>query len=242
MGNRILPDGKGKIPRAEPRKTNNLCRVPRYHGLKTFHVLTHGVCDYRDLVVLHLQETTKIAILQSNFDRFPILQNMKQLFFLLLTLSFAAGAQDSCKLKKARDPYTKEVRLSTGTITIGSHKVTIDANSKEIDIFFILSSTAEGNCFNDASTVTVNYAGSRLKTSFRNTGTMNCEGYFHITFRNTPSTNYNLQKLATQKVGTLAFSSGKVTTTIAVNEEQQAILQKAIACIASEAKTLLPSN
>jgi hypothetical protein len=167
---------------------------------------------------------------------------MKTILTLALFLPFAAFAQDSCHLKKDRDPYTKEIKLSTGYISVGSHKVTIDANSKEIDIFFILGSTEEGKCFDDQSKASVLYSGSRLKTSFNNAGTMNCEGYFHITFRNTPATNYNLQKLMQQQVGSIVFTNGKVSTTVTLTEEQKTILQKAITCLATEAKTLLPSN
>jgi hypothetical protein len=167
---------------------------------------------------------------------------MKKILSVLLLLPFVAFSQDSCKLKKERDAYTKQVKLSTGFITLGSNKVTVDANSKEIDIFFILGSAGEGKCFDDASTAVVNYSGSRLKTSYHNSGTMNCEGYFHLTFRNTPSTNYNLQKLSTMKVGSFVFTNGKLVTTVVFDEQQQAIFQKAVACLVNEAKTLIATN
>jgi hypothetical protein len=170
------------------------------------------------------------------------LRNMKTILSLLLLLPFFGFGQDSCKLKQTRDAYTKEVKLSTGFITLGSNKVTIDANAKEIDIFFILGSTAEGKCFDDASNVVVNYSNSRLKTTLHNSGTMNCEGYFHITFRNTVSTNYNLQKLIAQKTGSFVFTNGKVSTTVALNDDQQVIFQKAVSCLANQAKTLIPTN
>jgi hypothetical protein len=167
---------------------------------------------------------------------------MKTIFSLLLLLPAFSFAQDSCKLKKDRDPYTKEVRISTGFITLGDHKVTIDANSKEIDIFFTLGSTKDGICFDDKSTMNATYAGGKLKTTFRSSGTMNCEGYYHVTFRNQHSPNYNLQKLMTQKVGSFAFINGKTTTTVTLDEETQLLFQKAVTCLVNEAKTLILTN
>jgi hypothetical protein len=161
------------------------------------------------------------------------------LFFLLPIFSFG---QDSCRLKKDRDPYTKEVRISTGFIKMGDHKVTIDATGKEIDLFFTLGTPSEGICFDDKSVLNATYAGGKIKTTLRSTSTMNCEGYFHITFRNTVSPNYNLQKLMNQKIGTLAFVNGKTITTITLDEETQLIFQKAVACLVNEARTLIPAN
>jgi hypothetical protein len=168
--------------------------------------------------------------------------DMKKILTLLLLIPFFGFSQDSCKLKKTRDPYTKEIKLSTGLMAFGSHKVSIDANSKEIDIFFILASTEEGKCFDDQSTAAAMFSNSRLKTTFHNNGTMNCEGYFHINFRNTASTNYNLQKMSAQKIGSFVFTNGKVTTTITLNDEQQELFRKAITCVATEAKGLIVTN
>jgi hypothetical protein len=167
---------------------------------------------------------------------------MKTILSLLFLLPLFSSAQDSCKLKKDRDPYTKEVRISTGFIELGDHKVTIDANSKEIDIFFTLGSSKDGICFDDKSTLNATYAGGKLKTTFRSFGTMNCEGYFHVTFRNQHSPNYNLQKLMTQKVGTFAFINGKNVTTVTLDDETQLLFQKAVTCLVNEAKTLIPVN
>jgi hypothetical protein len=171
-----------------------------------------------------------------------IFRFMKAILFLLFLLPVFSFAQDSCKLKKDRDPYTKEVRISTGFIQMGDHKVTIDATAKEIDIFFTLGSSKDGICFDDKSVLNATYAGGKIKTTLRSSSTMNCEGYFHITFRNSPSPNFNLQKLMNQKIGTLAFVNGKTITTVTVDEATQVIFQKAVTCLVNEAKTLIPSG
>jgi hypothetical protein len=169
---------------------------------------------------------------------------MKKFFFLLLSAPLFAGAQDAaapdCKLRTERDPYTKEVRLSTGALRIGSYQITGEANAKEIDLFISLPGT--GACFNDQSSVAVTYTGSRLKNTFRNGGTMNCEGYFHLIFRNTPETQYNLRKLIDLRIATLTFGTGKDATVITLTEEQKDLVQQAFGCLATQAKTLIPAQ
>lgn len=160
---------------------------------------------------------------------------MKPFFFFLFLAPFFAAAQDSCQLKTTRDPYTKEVKLTTGFVSIGSNKVSVDAVAKEIDFFFMLEG---GKCFDDQSTLIVNFEGNRVKQTYRSSGTMNCEGYFHINFRNTPVTNYGLQKLSSLKIHSLVFKKDKEETTVLLSEDQKEILRKAISCLSAEAKTL----
>ncbi|MDB5252795.1 MAG: hypothetical protein JWP27_1964 [Flaviaesturariibacter sp.] len=162
---------------------------------------------------------------------------MKQFLSLLLLLPFLAGAQDTCGLKRDRDPYTKEVRLSSGFIAVGNNKVSIDAVAKEIDFFFMLE---PGKCFDDNATLTVNFEGSRVKQTYRSSGTMNCEGYFHINFRNTPGTSYSLQKLATLRVSSLLFKKEKEETTVLLSEDQKNLFRKAVSCVIAQAKGLIP--
>jgi hypothetical protein len=161
---------------------------------------------------------------------------MKQILSLLLLLPFFADAQDTCGLKSTRDPYTKEVRLSSGFISVGSNKVSIDAVAKEIDFFFMLDG---GKCFDDGATLTVNFEGSRVKQTYRSSGTMNCEGYFHINFRNTPGTSYTLQKLATLRVSSFVFKKDKEETTVLVSEDQKDLFRKAVSCVITQGKTLI---
>ncbi|RYZ24425.1 MAG: hypothetical protein EOO16_00655 [Chitinophagaceae bacterium] len=168
---------------------------------------------------------------------------MKKLFLLLLSAPLFAAAQDStvaCKLRTERDPYTKEIRYSTGVLRIGNYQVTGEASAKEIDLFINLSGT--GACFNDQSQVSVTYTGTRLKNSYKNGGTMNCEGYFHLIFRNTPETQYSLRKLIDQRIATLTFGTDKNATVITLTEEQKDLVQNAFRCLATEAKKLIPAQ
>ncbi|MDB5195647.1 MAG: hypothetical protein JWP88_17 [Flaviaesturariibacter sp.] len=162
---------------------------------------------------------------------------MKQVLSLLLLLPFFASAQDSCQLKTSRDPYTKEVRISTGFISLGSYKVSIDAVAKEIDIFFMLDGS---KCVDDQTSVVINFEGGRQKQTLRNSGTMNCEGYVHVVFRNTPATNSSLQRIANMKVSSIFFKKDKDETVVMLTADQKLVFQKAVSCMITAAKGLIP--
>jgi hypothetical protein len=148
---------------------------------------------------------------------------------------FFLSAQD-CKLSRETDPYTKETKLSTGFISLPGAKVTIDADSKEIDFFFIVPD----KCFNDASTVFILYEGNRVKLTYRSAGSMNCDGYFHFKFRNNTVTPTVVQKFSTQKIAQFIFTGNdKKAVTINLSPEQQKIFMEAVGCLAAEAKTLI---
>jgi hypothetical protein len=159
------------------------------------------------------------------------------LFFFLPLLSFS---QDStlrnCKLVKETDPYTKETKLSSGFIALQNASLTIDANSGEIDFFFVVPD----KCFNDQSTVFIYFEGSKVKTTYRSAGSMNCDGYFHFIFRNGLATPTVLQKLATQKVAHFVFTGndGKAATVGLLTDQQQSLMD-ITACIVAESKTLI---
>jgi len=166
----------------------------------------------------------------------PIFISMKYPFCLLLLLPFYSMAQD-CKLKNRRDPYTKEIRLSTGLIALNGAQVSIEASKPEVDFMFSLGS---GKCFDDACTAALYYEGSKVKTNFKNNGTMNCDGLFHFTFRNTDPVQSALQNLATKKVTSIRFKdNGKKEIVVTLTAEQQQIFMNQGACIISEAKKLL---
>jgi hypothetical protein len=144
-------------------------------------------------------------------------------------------AQD-CKILRETDPYTKETKLSSGFISLPGITVTVDADSKEIDFFFVVPD----KCFNDASTVFIFFEGSKVKTTYRNAGSMNCDGYFHFKFRNSTATTGVLQKLGTQHVVQLVFTGNdKKQVTVNLLPEQQKIFMAAANCIVTEAKKLI---
>jgi hypothetical protein len=166
---------------------------------------------------------------------------MKFLAVLFIALPVLSFSQD-CKIKRTTDPYTKEVRLSTGLIELQSTSLAIEADSKEIDFFF--SMTGSEKCFSDESTAVVVYEGTKLKGNFKNGGAVNCDGFFHIIFRNTAGTNTLLQRLISQKIASIQFTgNNKSQITVSFTpEDQQAVMTKGD-CLVKEAKTLLkPAN
>ena len=165
---------------------------------------------------------------------------MKLVFFTCFLLPLFAHAQDStavaCRLIRETDPYTKEVRLSSGFISLQGATLSIDADSKEIDFFFVVDS----KCYEDESTVFIFFDGSKAKTTFRNSGSMNCDGYFHFMFRNGLSTPSVLQKLATQKVAHFIFTGNdKKAVTVDLLPDQQKALMEITSCLIAESKTLI---
>ena len=159
---------------------------------------------------------------------------MKLMLSMLLILPVLANAQE-CKLINEKDPYTKEVKLSSGAMTLQGAILTIDADKKEIDFFFELS----GKCFNDMSTAVIYFENTRVKTTWRNAGSMNCDGYFHFKFRNGLTTPTALTKLETQKVSQFVFKGNDDKEVIVtLTPTQQQALQQAVGCINKESKTL----
>lgn len=150
------------------------------------------------------------------------------------------NAQD-CKVKKITDPYTKEVQLSTGFIPLDGASLAINADSKEIDLFFSMDSKEK--CFSDGATVVVMYEGQKAKATYHNNGPVNCEGMFHINFKNLATTPTLLQRLISQKITTLQFVNNNNTAKPVVilslsPEQQQAIMTKGD-CLVKEAKSLI---
>ncbi|OQY96929.1 MAG: hypothetical protein B6D37_00070 [Sphingobacteriales bacterium UTBCD1] len=166
--------------------------------------------------------------------------SMRFLFLIVLFISFTAFSQD-CKLQKDKDPITNVPKLSTGFFNLQIATLSIDADSKNIDFFFTVDNT--GKCFDYNSLVVINFEGGKLRTTLKNSGTVNCEGYFHFTFRNGETTPSQLLNLSTKKVVSMKFSgTNNVMSTIMLNPEQQQLLMDLTACMINEAKTLLQNN
>src|SRR5215467_5334052 len=112
---------------------------------------------------------------------------MKYIIGILFLLPITVFAQD-CKFKLDKDPYTREEKLSSGFIDLGTGKVSVVATKTDIDFLF---SVGKGNCFDDDCTAAISWAGTKSKTTVKNTGPMNCDGLFHLTFRNQANTPTN---------------------------------------------------
>ncbi len=161
---------------------------------------------------------------------------MKTFLLCLGLLPLLSFSQD-CSIKTEIDPFSQQSRLSTGFIGLTNARLSVTADAKEFDFFFALSG---GKCFDDATSLTILYDDGRTKSLMRSSGSMNCEGLFHFTLRNTVTSNSNLTRLETKKARSFMFTNGKEITTILLNEAQQTLFQNAIQCISKAGKTLLP--
>ena len=163
---------------------------------------------------------------------------MKRFFSIIFLLPLLSFAQD-CKLKKTKDQFSQEPKLSTGFVPFSSTTLSIDADGKEIDFLFTITNKSDERCFDDASTISFVFEGKQ-KSIFRNTGTMNCEGLFHVTFKNLQTTPGNLQRLITKKITAISLTgNNKSVTTITLGPQQQRELMNLITCIVNEGKTLI---
>lgn len=166
---------------------------------------------------------------------------MKHLFFCLFLLPLLAAAQDSCHLKRTKDDFTHQDKLSTGFVVFdangGKVLISVDATAADVDFFFVLG---DGKCFGPESTAQVNYDGDRLKGFFHNSGSMNCEGAFHLNFRNLANTPSNLDRFGTRRIKSIKFiGNGDVATEISFTDEQKQQLMRMAACVTSQAKGLI---
>jgi hypothetical protein len=164
--------------------------------------------------------------------------DMKKLLAIVLLVPLFSIGQDSCKLIRETDPYTKQTKLSTGFIYFDGGSLTIDADSKEID--FLFSIEGADKCFDNSSVAAIFFEGVKTKMNSRNGGSMNCEGLFHFIFKNSPATTSLLQKLISQKIHHIVFTgNNKKESTINIGPVEQETLRTLAACLVNEAKTLI---
>ena len=160
---------------------------------------------------------------------------------LLLCFSGLLSAQDSvvCKLIKETDPYTKEIKLSSGFIGLDGASVTIDADSKEL--IFLFSIETADKCFDNNSTADLFFEGIKSKTMTRNAGTMNCEGLFQLVFKNSNSSPTTiLQRLTTKKLTQIICTgNSKKPITVNLGIKEQEALQYLANCVLTEGRQLI---
>jgi len=167
---------------------------------------------------------------------------MKKFLVITVLFPFLLSAQDSiatqCKLIRETDPFTKETKLSTGFIFLDGGSVTIDADSKEIDVLFSIEGVDK--CFDNNSIAAIFFEGVKTKMSSRNGGTMNCEGLFHFVYKNTALTSSLLQKIMSQKINHIVFTgNNKKESTINISPLEQQTLITMATCLVNEAKKLI---
>jgi len=163
---------------------------------------------------------------------------MKYFFWLIALAPFSLLAQD-CSLKKGQDPITSKPTLTTGFIELPGTTLSIDVNSKEIDFFFVLDNKAV-KCLDEETEAEFIFEGGKLKAEFKNAGSMNCDGIFHIIFKNSAYTPSQLTKLASKKILSIQIKgSSPKPFVISLSPEQQQSLMNQISCVTKEAKTVL---
>lgn len=205
-----------------------------------FHRIFDGFNRKQDDIGLQHSWVLKSLLIYKYFFRKQIMKSVFTVLLLLPLLSLAQ--QDSCGLKKSTDPFTHETRISTGFVSFKTKAdnlyISVDATAKDIDIFLWLKD--ESKCFDEQSTVQLNYDGERMKANFRNGGSMNCDGAFHINFRNSATTQGNLQRIADKKIKSFRLTgNNNAVTDIVLSEEQKVILMKMVSCVINQAKTLI---
>lgn len=166
---------------------------------------------------------------------------MKFILAFALLLPFASFSQD-CQLRKEIDQFSQKPRLTTGFIQLGSGQVSlsIDATATDIDFLFTFTNKNNPNCFDDLSTASFSFDSTRSKGNYRNSGAMNCDGIFHINFRNSTTIPSGLTRLANSKTTSIKFTgTGKNVTEITLTPQEKEQLAKWVSCIAAEAKTLI---
>ena len=171
---------------------------------------------------------------------------MKHLFLAAIFLPLGLLAQD-CKIKRSIDPYTKEAKVSTGFAQFGAgsdrFKLTADASKTELEFILSLNDAKEGKCFSDASMAVLTFEGGKIKSTIKNTGSMNCEGSFTLGFKNTTSTPSPVKNLLSKKVISIKLTGNnkQVTELVLTDKEGEQLMQMA-GCILAEAKALLATK
>jgi hypothetical protein len=164
---------------------------------------------------------------------------MKYLLLSFCLLPAVLWGQD-CNLKKGQDPITSKPTLTTGFIDISQGTLTIDVNSKEIDFFFDFTNPIV-KCLDEETEATMVLEGGKTKIQFHNSGSMNCDGVFHIIFRNSAYTPSQVQKMASRKIVSMQLTGPNITKPFIITfpPDQQQYLLNTIGCVARDAKTVL---
>ena len=164
---------------------------------------------------------------------------MKRLIVVLFIVPMIATAQD-CTLKNEKDRYNQDPRLTTGFVSLGAGSdkflLSVSADKKEIDYFFALDNSTM--CFNDISRVIVTFD-NKAKGNFKNGGTTNCKGYFHVTFPNQQNLHAHLTNISQKKIATIQFTdTNNEKKIITLRPEDQDTVIKLTGCVLAELEKL----
>lgn len=137
--------------------------------------------------------------------------------------------------------------MSTGFVAFGAGSdrfhLTADANKTDLEFILSLNNAKEGKCFTDASTAVLTFEGGRIKSTVKNTGSMNCEGSFTLGFKNSTSTPVAVKNLVAKKLVSIRLTgNNKQVTEIALTDEEGERLKQMAGCLVAEAKSLLAAK
>ena len=165
----------------------------------------------------------------------------KILIVALFAIPGFVSAQDTCQLKKSTDRFTHQIKITTGFVVFNQNgtplSISVDATSTDIDFF--LWFTGGQKCFDESSTIQINFEGDRYKQNFKNSGSMNCEGAFHFSFKNSATTPSQLQRLIDKKINTFHITgANKTVTDVSFSAEEKQKLSRMVSCVVRDSKTL----
>ena len=168
---------------------------------------------------------------------------IKYFISLCLLAQISLFAQD-CKIKRSIDPYTKEAKVSTGFVAFGAgsdmFRLTADASKTDVEFIISLNNAKEGKCFSDASIAVLTFEGGKIKSTIKNTGSMNCEGSFTLGFKNATSTPAPVNNLIAKKLISMKLTgNNKQVTEIVLTDAEGERLKQMAGCLVAEAKSLL---
>lgn len=166
----------------------------------------------------------------------------KTLFLSLFLFLFGVAFTQECDLKDVKDPLNQETRLSTGFKKMGGGSdrfmISGEVDKRELDFFFVLEGS--GFCFDEYARVQAIFEGGKQKNIFRNGGAENCQGYFHIIFKNQENQPATLKNLATKKVISLKFTTKDNKEKIVnLGPEEQDTFQRIVSCVLESSTALL---
>ena len=165
----------------------------------------------------------------------------KILLVSLFAIPLFAFSQDTCQLKKTTDPFTHQTKISTGFVSFNQNgaplSISVDATSNDIDFF--LWFTGPQKCFDESSAIQINFEGDRYKQNFKNSGSMNCEGAFHFSFKNSATTPSQLQRLIDKKINTFHITgANKTVTDVSFSADEKQKFSRMVSCVVRDSKTL----
>jgi hypothetical protein len=169
--------------------------------------------------------------------------NMKNILTaVLFVVPFFVSAQDTCQLKKDTDPFTHQTKISTGFVpfTLNGVQLSISVDATSTDIDFFLWFTRDQKCFDEESTIQINFEGDRYRLNLKNTGSMNCEGAFHFAFKNSANTPPQLKRLIDKRITSFHITgANKTITDVSFSGDQRTQFARMTACVVRDSHTLL---